>query len=178
MSCTSKECQKRCCPGLNPGSRRLLWPREAVFAPADRSSWRQRCWHGGLGQLSVPVGREGCALMVSSSSLPCSKVFYLPLHPPNPGSTLPSAGLCMSHQSPSSTFCVTPEGKQRLCCSGASPALSAPSPAGSASALWPSAQFFSLEPGTQAPVSSLQPLCPLLLLLLLLPLLLCRFWTS
>lgn len=53
----------------------------------------------------------------------------------------------MSHQSHSSTLCIISEGKQRPCCSGASPALSAPTPAGDASALWPSAQFFSLEPG-------------------------------
>lgn len=46
----------------------LLWPESwqheadvatgGVFAPADRSSQRQQCWHGGLGQLSV-TGRQG-----------------------------------------------------------------------------------------------------------------------
>lgn len=110
----------------------MLWQRGAVRGSSagtvGSGSW-----------LSVPGGREGSrpSLMVSSSSLPC----------PSASSKPPSAGPCMSHRSPSSTLCIKSEGKEKLCCSGAFPVLSAPSPAGDVSVLWPSAQFFSLEPG-------------------------------
>lgn len=46
-------------------------------------------WAGAAGSLYRWAGRapgQAASLMVSSSSLPCSEVLYLPLHPPSPGS--------------------------------------------------------------------------------------------
>lgn len=90
VSCTSKECQKRCCSGLNPGSTRLMWPREVCLLQLIGAVRGSSVGMVGSGSsLYRGAGRapgQAAPLMISSSSLPRFKVLYLPLHPPNPGS--------------------------------------------------------------------------------------------